>query len=177
MMSNAVKDAASYTVLSLPHKWIKVSHMDIFGIGPRIAVSGALSLAASLIVSFNRQPFGYWFIPDAIRVGLGTALVVAGIYFWLASVWLIITRLKSGVLITIGVYRIVRNPMYAGFIVFIVPGISLILNNPLIILSSLVMMLVFSMSIHKEEKYLKQQFAAAYQEYMLKVKQIIPFIW
>lgn len=151
--------------------------MDIFGIGPRIAASGVLSLATILIVGFNRQPFGYWFIPDVIRVGLGTALVIAGLYFWLAAVWLITTRFKSGILITVGVYRIVRNPMYAGFIVFIVPGISLILNNPLIILSSTVMMLVFRMSVHKEEQYLKQQFGAAYQEYMSKVKQIIPFVW
>jgi protein-S-isoprenylcysteine O-methyltransferase Ste14 len=67
--------------------------------------------------------------------------------------------------------------MYAGFIVFIVPGISFILNNPLIILSSIVMMLVFKMSIHKEEQYLKQQFGAAYMDYMSKVKQIIPFMW
>jgi len=90
---------------------------------------------------------------------------------------LITTRFKSGVLITQGVYQLVRNPMYTGFIVFIVPGLSLILNNPLIILSSIVMLLVFKINIYKEEQYLKQQFGAAYQDYMLKVKQIIPFIW
>ena len=151
--------------------------MDIFGIGPRIAASGVLSLATILIVGFNRQPLGYWFIPDVIRVGLGTALVIAGIYFWLDAVRLISTRFKTGVLITEGVYRFVRNPMYAGFIVFIVPGISLILNNPLIMLSSIVMLLVFKMNIQKEEQYLKQQFGAAYKEYMSKVKQIIPFVW
>jgi protein-S-isoprenylcysteine O-methyltransferase Ste14 len=67
--------------------------------------------------------------------------------------------------------------MYAGFIVFIVPGISLLLNNPWIILSSIVMLLVFKMSIYKEEQYLKQQFGPAYQEYMAEVKQIIPFVW
>jgi protein-S-isoprenylcysteine O-methyltransferase Ste14 len=151
--------------------------MDIFGIGPRIAASGVLSLAACLIVGFNRQPFGYRFIPEAIRIGLGTALIMVGICFWLASVWLIATRFKSGVLITGGVYRIVRNPMYAAFIVFILPGISLGLNNSLIILSSIVMLLVFKLSIHKEEQYLKQQFGAAYLDYVSKVKQIIPFLW
>jgi protein-S-isoprenylcysteine O-methyltransferase Ste14 len=151
--------------------------MDIFGIGPRIVVSGVLSLAAILIVSSTFQPLDYWFISGAIRTVMGTSLVVAGIYLWLASVRLIATRFKSGILITVGVYRIVRNPMYSCFIVFIVPGISLILNNPLIILSSIVMMLVFRMSIHKEEQYLKQQFGAAYQHYMSKVKQIIPFVW
>lgn len=86
-------------------------------------------------------------------------------------------RFKSGVLITEGVYRFVRNPMYAAFIVFIVPGISLILNKPLIIMSSIVMLLVFKMNIHKEEQYLKQRFGLAYQDYMAKVKQIIPFVW
>jgi hypothetical protein len=57
--------------------------MDIFGIGPRIAISGVLSLAASLVISFNRQPFSYRFIPDATRTGLGTLLIIAGIYFGL----------------------------------------------------------------------------------------------
>ncbi len=86
-------------------------------------------------------------------------------------------RFKLGVLIRDGVYRFVRNPMYAGFIVFIVPGLSFILNNPLIILSSIIMLLVFKMNIYKEEESLQQQFGQAHQDYQSKVKQIIPFIW
>ena len=151
--------------------------MGIWGIGPRIAISGFLSFIATLIFGYRLEHFGYWFAPMSIATALGIALVIVGVYFWLDSVRLITARFKSGVLITEGVYRLVRNPMYTGFIVFIVPGISLLLNNPLIILSSIVMLLVFKMSIYKEEQYLKQQFGVAYQDYVSKVKQIIPFIW
>jgi protein-S-isoprenylcysteine O-methyltransferase Ste14 len=151
--------------------------MDIWGIGPRIAISGILSFAATLIIGCKTEHIGYWFFPGIVTTLIGSAFVIIGIYFWLDSVWLIVTRFKSGVLITEGVYRFVRNPMYAGFIVFIDPGISLILNNPLIIMSSTVILLIFKMNIHKEEQYLKARFDPAYQDYMAKVKQIIPFIW
>lgn len=151
--------------------------MDIWGIGPRIAISGILSFAATSIIGFEAGHPGYWSVSGIFSMVLGTALVITGIYFWLDAVRLISTRFKSGVLITVGAYRYVRNPMYAGFIVFIVPGISLILDNPLIIFSSIVMLLVFRMNIHREEQYLEQRFGCAYRAYTAKVKQIIPFVW
>jgi len=151
--------------------------MDVFGIGPRIAAGGVLSFAATSMIGLKSERINYGFAPRIITTILGTALVIVGVYFWLDSVRLIATRFKSGVLITEGAYRFVRNPMYAAFIVFIVPGISLLLNNPWIILSSIVMLLVFKTGIHKEEQYLKQQFGAAYENYTSKVKQIIPFVW
>lgn len=151
--------------------------MNVFGIGPRIAISGVISFAAAWRIGMILGRFGYWFVPMVISSIAGTALVAVGLYFWFDSVRLIVTQFKSGNLITSGVYRFVRNPMYAAFIVFIVPGISLLLNNPLIIFSSIVMMLVFKMSIHKEEQYLKQKFGVVYEDYVSKVKQIVPFIW
>jgi protein-S-isoprenylcysteine O-methyltransferase Ste14 len=151
--------------------------MDIWGIGPRIVISGILSFAATSMIGFKSEHLNFGFVPRIIIAILGTAFVIIGIYFWVDSVRLIATRFRSGVLITEGVYRLVRNPMYSAFIVFIVPGISLILNNPWIILSSIIMMLVFRLSIHKEEYYLRQQFGLAYEDYMSKVKQIIPFVW
>ncbi len=151
--------------------------MDIWGIGPRIAVSGILSFAATSMIGFKSGHVNYGFAPRAITTIFGIVLVIVGVYFWFGSLRLIATRFKSGGLITEGVYRLVRNPLYAGFIVFLVPGISLLLNNPWIILSTIVMMLVFKMSIHKEEQYLKKEFGTAYEDYMSKVKQIIPFVW
>lgn len=155
----------------------RINALDIWGIGPRIAASGILSFSATLIFGFEAGHPGYWFLPVTVASVLGIALVITGIYFWLDAVRLISTQFKAGVLITGGAYRFVRNPMYAGFIVFIVPGISLILNNPLIILSSIVMLLVFKMNIHREEQYLKQRFGRDYRDYTAKVKQIIPFVW
>jgi len=151
--------------------------MDIFGIGPRIAASGIISFAVVILIDLDRHHAGYWFIPETARLAAGSALVMAGLYFWLDSVRLISTRFKRGALITEGVYRIVRNPMYAAFIDFIAPGASLILNEPLIILSALVMLLVFKTGIHREEEYLRETFGSAYLDYTAKVRQIIPFLW
>ena len=151
--------------------------MDVFGIGPRIAVGGVISFVATWQIGMRLGRFAYWFVPTGVKITLGTVLLALGFYFWLDAVRLIVTRFKSGNLITSGAYRFVRNPMYSGFIVFIVPGISLLLNNPVIILSSIVMMLVFKMSIYKEERYLKQKFGIAYVNYVSRVKQIVPFVW
>ena len=151
--------------------------MDIFGIGPRIAVSGVVSLAMIQALGPNWGDLSYGFIPATLRNIAGAALSATGVYFWLDSVRLVATRFKSGVLITGGVYRFVRNPMYAGFIVFIVPGLSLLLDNPLMIFSSAVMMLVFKMGINREELYLEERFGSEYLSYRRNVRQIIPFVW
>lgn len=103
--------------------------------------------------------------------------MAVGLYFLLDSVRLIVTRFQRNVLITEGVYRFVRNPMYASFIVFIVPGLSLLLDNPLLILSSAVMLLAFKSGIHREEEYLRERFGSAYLDYSKRVRQILPFLW
>jgi protein-S-isoprenylcysteine O-methyltransferase Ste14 len=151
--------------------------VNVFGIGPRIAIGGVISFVATWQIGMRLGCFDYWFVPTVVKITFGTALLAAGLYFWVDGVRLIVTGFKSGNLITEGVYRFVRNPIYSSFIVFIIPSISLLLNNALIILSSIVMMLVFKMNIYKEEQYLKQKFGVAYENYVTKVKQIVPFVW
>lgn len=75
--------------------------MDIWGIGPRMAISGSISFIATLIIGYRPKHFGYWFAPMSIATVLGIALVIVGVYFWLDSVRLIKARFKSGVLITV----------------------------------------------------------------------------
>ena len=66
--------------------------MDIWGIGPRIAISGFLSFIPTLIIGSRLEYFGYWFSPMSIATALGIALVIVGVYFWLDSVRLITAR-------------------------------------------------------------------------------------
>jgi hypothetical protein len=55
--------------------------MDIWGIGPRIAISGFLSFIATLIIGYRLEHLGYWFAPMSIATTLGIALVIVGVYF------------------------------------------------------------------------------------------------
>lgn len=142
-----------------------------------IAATGITSFVAVILFRVGYGPLTQWPFPREVGIGAGAILVAAGLYFWLDSVRLIATRFKKGVLITEGVYRFVRNPMYAAFIVFIVPGLSLLLDNPLIILSSAAMLLAFKSGIHWEEEYLRERFGIAYIDYLKRVRQIVPFLW
>jgi len=150
--------------------------MNILGIGPKVALGGLLS-AITVIITGLYKNFNYSFIPKPAIFITGTILMAIGLYFWLDSVKLISTKFKSGILIKEGVYRIVRNPMYAAFILFIVPGLSLLFNNILLLLSSVIMLIIFKIYIPREEEYLLKEFGDSYKKYLSEVKQIIPFIW
>jgi len=151
--------------------------MNIWGIGPKIAASGVFSFIAAAVFSRIGQLSTVWFLPRSLSVPLSIFMITVGLYFWLDSVRLITTRFSAGKLIVEGVYRFVRNPMYAAFIVFIVPGISLALNEPLLLVSSAVMLTVFKKNIADEEQYLRAEFGQDYDKYIRNVRQIIPFVW
>ena len=107
---------------------------------------------------------------------LGILLSAIGVCFWLSSVVLISRAFQSHRLETSGVYRLSRNPMYAAFIIFIVPGIAFTCNNLLIFVVSLAMFVAFKLRIGKEEEFLQQEFGAEFQQYARKVAQLIPFV-
>jgi len=142
-----------------------------------IAATGITSFVVVILFRVAHGHLCQWPFSREVGIGAGAILVAVGLYFWLDSVRLIVTRFKRNVLITEGVYRFVRNPMYASFIIFIVPGLSLLLDNPLLILSSAVMLLAFKFRIHREEEYLRERFGGAYIDYRRRVRQIVPFLW
>jgi protein-S-isoprenylcysteine O-methyltransferase Ste14 len=82
--------------------------------------------------------------------------------------------LGSGCLVTGGVYRLCRNPMYAGFVLFIVPGLALLLNNLLLIVVSAVMFMAFKLRISREEDSLTVAFGQEYENYRSEVRQLVP---
>ena len=151
--------------------------MNIFGIGPMLAFTGAIGLLIILVlhlglgVSIPLSPPWY----QVIRV-LGAFLCIIGVYFWISSILLISRAYKSHHLETSGVYRFSRNPMYAAFIVFLVPGIACICNNLLILIVPMGMYVAFKIRIKREEEYLEQSYGVEYQQYERKVAQLVPFV-
>lgn len=149
--------------------------MNIWGIGPRIAAGGIAGLAAALLlgVKFDlRFSHAYLYLPIA-----GGVLILIGLFMWVSSGRLLVTHFHKGELITLGVFGIVRNPLYAAFILFVVPGLALVCNNWAIFGAALLMLIIFKLQIHKEEEALRAQFGEVYEAYVRRVKQIIPWIW
>lgn len=83
---------------------------------------------------------------------------------------------SSAIFKTNGPYKIIRNPMYLGLILFFVA--SIISNYSYLRLSVLIVLfIVFIEKIKLEEQFLSERFGEDYVEYTKKTYRLIPFIY
>ncbi len=66
--------------------------------------------------------------------------------------------------------------MYAGFIVFIIPGLALAMNEMLLFIISIAMFAAFKLRIGREEEFLAKEFGSEFEQYRKSVPQLIPFV-
>ena len=79
-------------------------------------------------------------------------------------------------LITKGPYKVLRNPMYSGLILFF--GASVVKNKDLIDLSVFVLLIIVLVyKIILEENFLKKRFGETYLLYKSKTFRLFPFLF
>lgn len=148
--------------------------MTLWGVGPKIAIPGytILIVLSLLPVKVNISeilhiPRTYLTIAAIILIGIGILmLATANAYIRKA--------LKANRLITEGLYSRIRNPMYAAHIFFLMPGVSLLINNALVFLSVFFTYLIFMILIPKEEKDLEDNFGSEYLRYKARTGRLLP---
>ena len=122
----------------------------------------------------------FWLILQTIGLGLGAWGVLA----MRMGNFNIQPEVKTNaVMVSRGPYKIIRNPMYAGLLLFF--GISVFVNFNLDYLShSLVRLFVFIflttvliMKIHMEETFLTNKFGEGYITFKENTYRLIPFIY
>jgi protein-S-isoprenylcysteine O-methyltransferase Ste14 len=118
---------------------------------------------------------------------VGDGIGVAAIAWVLTLVWVALTISSIGnfrrsgtsivpirpatALVTSGVYRFTRNPMYVG-LAALTAALALFMNSwwpILLLLPVLVVVRVFVIAL--EERYLERRFGAAYVDYMRRVRR------
>lgn len=138
-------------------------------------------LAAMIIVSVLDHRFGWSVVPAWVSV-VGNALVATG----LGIAMLVVSQnsyaaanviVESGqTVVTTGLYRFVRHPMYAGNVVMMA-GIPLALGSYWGLLFMLPGMVVLAMRIVDEEKLLRAELDG-YDAYARKVRdRLLPYVW
>jgi protein-S-isoprenylcysteine O-methyltransferase Ste14 len=116
--------------------------------------------------------------------GLFLVLQLSGAFLSLWSIWIMkIGKFniqpelkKNAVMVCTGPYKIIRNPMYSGIILFFGAGIANDYDTINLLVLAL-LLFIFLLKIFKEEKYMSVRFGEAYIAYQKKTYRLVPFLF
>lgn len=145
-----------------------------------ILLSGIMFLAGFILCGFNYR-FSWIVLPKWVIIGATILFLIS--YILYAEVLRENTYLSRTIevqdgqkVIDIGLYGIVRHPMYLVTILLFL-AMPLVLGSVISFLIFLVYPMILAKRIKNEEKILEEQLEG-YKEYKQKVKyKLIPFVW
>jgi protein-S-isoprenylcysteine O-methyltransferase Ste14 len=119
-----------------------------------------------------------------IPFALGVLGLVTGLWVFhrshvdLGTNWSITLQIREAhTLVTEGVYRRIRHPMYAGLLLYSA-GQALAVPNWIAGPSYLfAMALLFALRVAPEERMMRDRFGAGYEAYMSRTERLVPGIW
>lgn len=149
--------------------------LSFLGVGPKIgritlpylAITIALSLIFPAIFSFGETVE----IPLLIA---GVVMILLALVFYFTTLRLMLPAIKANKLVTTGAYRLCRNPLYSALILFLIPGLGLLLNSWLIVTTTIVGYIVFRHYVHEEEELLERIFGEEFRQYKKRTSCLFP---
>jgi protein-S-isoprenylcysteine O-methyltransferase Ste14 len=152
--------------------------MDRLGVGPKFALLGIGFGVMIFVLHYTFFPaFTFQLFSRYVNVVLGTILILIGIPLFIASGIMVHTHISKGKLCTTGVYAYFRHPLYAAWVLFIVPGIVIITGSVIAISWPVFLYILFKIFTVEEEKYLDETFGTEYIQYEKQVNAVFPKIW
>ncbi len=150
--------------------------MSRWGIGIKMTIISLMYLTvASYLTYLYPDFFLIKNVPYPFFVVIGIILLIVGIPMLIISARAFTVGFNKGGLVTTGIFSVVRNPIYAAWILFILPGIMIFFQSWLMLATSLVTYIIFKAFIKGEEQYLEKTFGQAYLDYKSKVNELFPF--
>lgn len=148
------------------------------GIVPVFAPVFFVLLAAAVLgtVVF-REFFRIPLLPDPLRLGLGAVIALVMIPFYANTVRVFLADFKTGKVVTRDTYAYCRNPIYATWIVFLLPAAALLADSWLLAALDLVLYGVFKALIPREYAECREAFGEDYVRYESSVSEIVPAFW
>ena len=155
--------------------WEEIVKLKVLvGSGEKIGLLVAPFLVVGLTLNILRPS---WFMvggpPTALAI-ISIILLIPGVIVWLWSVFLILTKVPKGELITNGPYILAKHPLYTGVSLLVLPWAGFLFNTWLGALIGAVVYTGSRMFSSDEEKILAKIFGAAWDDYTRQVK--IPWL-
>ena len=150
--------------------------MTFGGIGPKLALITLPYILLAIRVIERDPDFLKLNFPGNQWLGIaGYIWIFIGIIFYVSTILVFLSDFKKEILVTRGTFSLCRNPIYASFIVFFIPGLALVFQSGMILSIAFVLYLNFKISIHGEKNILLRNFGEAYEVYEKSVNEIVPF--
>ena len=149
--------------------------LSFLGVGPKIgrimlpylAIAIALTIIFPAIFTFGEP------VREPLMIA-GIIVLAIGLVFYLFTVIRMLPGIRANVLVTGGTYRLCKNPLYSALILFIVPGLGLLLNSWIVLTASILAYVVFRKYIHVEEELLERLFGDEFRKYRDKTSRFFP---
>lgn len=156
----------------------KARRITRWGIGPKFALPSLLyGIFGAYLTYKYPEHLRIAVAPSWATVACGTGILVAGIVIYAMSLRLLNENMKRGCLVTTGPYGVVRHPVYAAWILLIVPGLALVFGSWPLVTAPAVCYASFKIFIHEEEDALESMFDNAYTGYRSNVPELFPAFW
>jgi len=147
-----------------------MKRMTRWGVGPKF---GILTALYSLVVYLIHNNFCSSFEYLGLKT-VGVILILVGFCLFIYPAVTIDKYFNEKRLRIKGLYAYCRHPIYASWIVIIIPGIILYWGAIIGITIPIVGYFIFKRYIHVEEDYLLKMFGLEYRNYMDRVNAVFP---
>ncbi len=145
------------------------------GVGPRLALITLPYIILALVLMIKEPKFLVMnFLNEIVAGIIGYLLLFVGLVFYKISAKTFFQGFKKEELITNGTYRLCRNPIYATFIIFIIPALALIFKSGIILSIDMALYVNFKVLIREEYINLRNNFGEEYDRYEKIVNEILP---
>ncbi|WP_314164819.1 isoprenylcysteine carboxylmethyltransferase family protein [Lachnoanaerobaculum gingivalis] len=157
---------------------MKKNTLPVFGVGPIYAVICLLLTAFGLFLK-KKGFLDSGDLPGlkSVAMAIGGLLIFIGVALWIYAVLIqrISKEISSGHLVTIGIYSIVRNPIYLAFLC-VCTGILVTAHNVYLLIFPIIFYIFLTVLMKQtEEKWLLEKFGTEYAEYCKHVNRVIPW--
>lgn len=181
--------AVAWFAIRLPHEWramrrpIARSARSVREIIALLAAFLGMGVIPYTYILTDYLSFAdYSFAPGNAIAGGGVAIAALIVFYLthkaLGSNWSATLDVrKNHRLVTRGIYRRIRHPMYTGFYLWTIAQ-ALLLPNWLAGFSGLMGFgTLYFLRVHREEQMMLEAFGPKYQAYMRRTKRLIPWLY
>jgi protein-S-isoprenylcysteine O-methyltransferase Ste14 len=148
---------------------------------PLVANLAAVALYVPALLVFSARSGGYAALllaASGALLGLAGAAVVVRSRAELGPAWSFVPRAQEGArLVTTGPYRLVRHPIYSGFVLFAAGEAVAFGSSPAVMIVLFGMAPTFAWRARAEERVLTRTFGDRYVAYRQRTKMIIPHVF